>query len=147
MRILSFIVTALIAGAFGVLAVFAVHDVTSAPAAGSASGTTPSASVPPQGGSRNLLPPGGAGGAIPSTGPGQTVHLQIGGKVTAVSATSITLGGRGQQVTAAVTGATVVTGSVHDIGGVKVGDMVSAQITGTGGKLTVAALQDPASLR
>ena len=30
--------------------------------------------------------------------------------------------------------------------GVKRGDLVSAQITGTGGKLTATAIQDPASL-
>jgi hypothetical protein len=72
--------------------------------------------------------------------------MEIGGKVTAVSATSITLGARGQHVTAAVTRATKVTGKVGGITGVKVGDLVSAQITGTDGKLTATAIQDPASL-
>ena len=33
-----------------------------------------------------------------------------------------------------------------DLSGVKVGDLVSAQITGTDGKLTATAIQDPASL-
>jgi hypothetical protein len=68
------------------------------------------------------------------------------GKVTAVSATSITLAAGGQQVTAAVTGATKVTGRVSAISGVKVGDMVAAQITGIDGRLTATAIQDPASL-
>ena len=39
-----------------------------------------------------------------------------------------------------------VTGRVTSIGGVKPGDQVSARLTGTGGKLTVTAIQDPASL-
>jgi len=70
----------------------------------------------------------------------------MGGKVAAVSATSITLAAGGQRVTAAVTEATKVTGKVSSISGVKVGDMVTAQITGTGGRLTAVAIQDPASL-
>jgi hypothetical protein len=75
-----------------------------------------------------------------------TVRLEMGGKVTAVSATSITVGGPGRQVTAAVTGATKVSGRVSGIGGVKTGDLVSVQVTGTDGKLTATAIQDPASL-
>jgi len=47
-------------------------------------------------------------------------------------------------VTAAVTGATTITGTVHGIGGIKVGDEVSAQITGTASHLTATAIQDPA---
>jgi hypothetical protein len=49
-------------------------------------------------------------------------------------------------VTAAVTSATKVSGRVSSIGGVKAGDEVSLQATGTGGKLTATAIQDPASL-
>ena len=113
-------------------------------------GTGPSAGpggTAPGGGAGTVLPPGTGGGPIPTPGPGQTLRLEMGGKVTAVSATSITLAaGDGQRVTAAVTGATKVTGKVADISGVKVGDMVTAQITGTGGKLTATAIQDPASL-
>ena len=37
-------------------------------------------------------------------------------------------------------------GTVHAISGIKAGDLVSAQITGTDGKLTAAAIQDPASI-
>lgn len=73
------------------------------------------------------------------------LHLVIGGRVTAVSATSITLGARGRSVTAAVTGATRVTGKVSGIDGVRAGDLVSAEITDAGGKLTATAIQDPAS--
>jgi hypothetical protein len=70
----------------------------------------------------------------------------MGGKVTAVSATSITVAGPGHQVTAAVTSATKVSGRVSGIGGVKTGDLVSVQVTGTDGKLTATTIQDPASL-
>lgn len=144
MRIMSLAVTALVAGGFGYLGVAAFHDVTAAPAAGSAPSASPSAPSA-GGGSRTLLPPGSGGGSIPSAGPGQSVHLMIGGPVTAVSATSVSIGSGSRSVTAAVTRATVVTGNVHAIGGVKVGDQVSAQLSGGAGKLTVVSLQDPAS--
>lgn len=93
-------------------------------------------------------PPATASGAlpIPSTGPGETLHLEIGGRVSAVSPTSITLGAQGQSVTAAVTKSTTITGKVRDISGIKAGDLVSAQITSTDGKLTATAIQDPASI-
>ena len=52
-------------------------------------------------------------------------------------------GGDGPSVTAAVTGATTITGTVHGIGGIKVGNEVSAQITGTASHLTATAIQDP----
>lgn len=153
-RGVSLVVTGLVAGAVGFAVVAAVHEVKAGPAASDtpSSGASPAytgGAVPgggTGGGSATLLPPGTGGGAIPTTGPGQTVELEVGGKVTAVSATSITLGAGSHRVTAAVTKATVVTGKVHGIGGVKVGDLVSAQITGTDGKLTATAIQDPASL-
>jgi hypothetical protein len=143
-------VTALVAGAtgFGVVAV-AVHDAAAVP---TAAGSTPSSTAPDAGGT----PAGGAGsgnqrtpvagGAVPSIPSGATLRLEIGGPVTAVSATSITLGSGGREVTAAVTKGTKVTGKVTSIGGVKVGDVVSASITGTNGQLTVTSIQDPASL-
>jgi hypothetical protein len=141
-RILLLAVTAVVAAAAGFLVVTAVHDVSAGPA--SASGT-------PSGSPQGDLPSEGTGNGtgplqIPSAGPGQTLRLEIGGKVTAVSATSITLGARGQSVTASVTKATAVTGKVASIGGIKVGDLVSAQITGTNGTLTATAIQDPASI-
>jgi hypothetical protein len=119
----------------GVAAVFA-RGVSSPPTAAPA----PSSSAPfgaPGGGSGNGPPPGG-GGAV-----GQ---LFIGGKVTAVSSTSITIGTGGHAVTAAVTSSTRVTGKVTSIGSVKVGDLVSAQITESGGHATATAIQDPAHL-
>ncbi len=39
-----------------------------------------------------------------------------------------------------------MTGKVTSIGSVKVGDLVSAQITDRGGKATATAIQDPAHL-
>jgi hypothetical protein len=149
-RGLLFAVTALVAGAtgFGVVAV-AVHDAAAVPTAASStpSSSAPSAGSTPSGGagSGTQLAPN-AGGAVPSIPSGGTLRLEIGGPVTAVSATSITVGGGGRGVTAAVTKATKVTGKVTSIGGVKVGDVVSASITGTTGKLTVTSIQDPASL-
>jgi len=113
--------TAVLAAAagFGVVAA-ASHEVTGSPAAAS---------------------------ATPSAMPGATERLEIGGPVTAVSATSITLdGGGGQAITAAVTRATTITGKVTSISGIKVGDLVSASITGADGKLTADSIQDPASL-
>jgi hypothetical protein len=138
------VATAMIAAAAGFLVVTAVHDVSANPASASGSPTSSPQGELPSEGTGN----GGGTGAppIPSTGPGQTLRLEIGGKVTAVSATSITLGAHGQSVTATVTKATTVTGKVASIGGIKVGDLVSAQITGTNGKLTATAIQDPASI-
>lgn len=135
-------VVAVVAAAVGFLVVLAVRDVSATPAA--ANGAAPSASATPGSSGGNQLPQGGAPGALP--GSGQAEQVEIAGKVTAVSATSITLEGAGQQITATVTSATKVTGRVTSITGVKPGDLVSAQLTGTGGKLTATAIQDPASL-
>jgi hypothetical protein len=140
-------VTAVLAGAagFGVV-VAAIHEVSGSPAAASSS---PSATAPgygEPGNGQTLLPPQGGGGAIPTPGTGVEMSIQIGGRVTAVSVTSITIGGGVQAVTAAVTSATKVTGKVSSIGGVKVGDLVSATITGTDGRLTADTIQDPASI-
>jgi hypothetical protein len=76
------------------------------------------------------------------------MRILLTGRVLAVSRTSITIGGAGPSVTAAVTSATRVTGGVRGIGGiggVKAGDEVSAQLTGTAAHLTATAIQDPAS--
>jgi hypothetical protein len=71
--------------------------------------------------------------------------MEVGGKILAVSATSITIGGPGQSVTAAVTAETRFTGTARGIGGVKVGDFAAVTITGTNGKLTADSIQDLAS--
>src|SRR6266704_3238482 len=62
---------------------------------------------------------------------------------TAASRTSITIGGPGRSITAAVTASTRVTGTVSSISGIKVGDWVSAQIAQTGSTYTATAIQDP----
>jgi hypothetical protein len=56
------------------------------------------------------------------------------------------VGGGGHTVTAAVTRATSVTGTVTSIRGIKVGDVVSLSISGANGKLMADSIQDPASL-
>ena len=66
------------------------------------------------------------------------------GTVTAVSRTSITIGGPGHTITAAVTSATHITGKVTSLGGIKVGDHVSAQLTQGSGGVTAVMIADPA---
>jgi len=119
-----------------------------APVASAAGGATPSASAPASappstgsGAGPGALPglPGNAGG----NGDGQ-LRMLLTGRVLAVSGTSVTIGGAGPSVTAAVTSATKLTGRVHGIGGVKVGDEVAAEITGTPSHLVITTLQDPA---
>ena len=61
-----------------------------------------------------------------------------------MSRTSITVGGPEHTVTAAVTGATRVTGKVSAVTGIKVGDRVSAQITHGGTGNVAVAIADPA---
>jgi hypothetical protein len=68
--------------------------------------------------------------------------MMLSGRVLAVSDRSITIGGNGPSVTAAITRFTKITGAVSGIGGVRVGAEVSAQITGTGSDLTATAIQD-----
>ena len=147
-KIILLTLTAAVAAAAGFLVVTAVRDVSATPATANA---TPSAtpSSPAQGGLPTSGSGNGSGGGalpIPSTGPGQVLHLEIGGRVSAVSPTSITLGAQGQSVTAAVSKSTTITGKVHAISGIKAGDLVSAQIISTDGKLTATAIQDPASI-
>jgi hypothetical protein len=142
-RAIAVAVTAIVAGTAGFLVTTAVRDTSPGPAA--ASSSPPAAA--PSGGAQE---PGSGGtgpngGAIPTPGPGQLLYLQIGGKVSAVSATSITITGGSQQVKAAVTSSTKITGRVTSITGIKTGDFVAAQITDDGGKLTATAIQDPSS--
>jgi hypothetical protein len=92
----------------------------------------------------------GGGSAVPGGGPGagtgQAGSLFLIGTVTAVSRVSITIGGPGQTVTAAVTGATRVTGKVSAVTGIKVGDRVSAQITQGGTGNVAVTIADPPGL-
>ena len=137
-----FAVIAVVAAAlaFGVVD-FAIREAAGTPAA-SATPNAGGSGASPSGGTQ-FAPQGGGGGSLPS---GAAMRLLIGGPVTAVSATSITIGNGGRAVTAAVTSATKVTGKVTSIGGIKVGNLVSATISGTSGKLVADSIQDPASL-
>jgi hypothetical protein len=130
-------VVALGAGAGVALALGRGLDNSPAPSATPSS--QPSYGVP--GGSGGAVP---GGGTVPGGGGGPVGQGFIEGRVAAVSSTSITIGGPGQSMTAAITAATKVTGKVTSIGSVKVGDEVSAQITVSGGQATVTAVQDPA---
>ncbi|HTS97855.1 MAG TPA: hypothetical protein VMI33_14670 [Streptosporangiaceae bacterium] len=110
------------------------------PAAGAPSLATPSFGAP------SFETPGSSsgGGAVPGTGAGGTEQVFIGGTVLAVTGTSITIGGPDRSVTAVIAGSTRITGQVSGIRGVKVGDLVTAQITESGSRATVTAIQDPA---
>ena len=113
------------------------------PAAPTSSGSRPSYLTPGQPGG-NLHPGGNGLPAPPGGGTGGMGSLFMIGKVIAVSSGSITIGGIGHTVTAAITSSTRITGKVTSISGIRAGDDVSAQITESGGKATVAAIQDPA---
>jgi len=131
-------VVALAGGAGVALAITKGLDHSSSPSA--APSTQPSALAP--GGSGG----GPAGGGTVPGGSGSVEQMFAAGPVTAVTSTSITIGGGpGRSVTAAITSSTRITGKVTSIGGIKVGDQVSAQITeSNGGQPTVTAIQDPA---
>jgi hypothetical protein len=133
---------AVVAATVGVAAGFFL--VRGAPVASAAGGATSAAPAPASSGNGAGLPtlpglPGNAGG----NGNGQ-LRMLLTGRVLAVSGTSITIGGTGPSVTAAITSATRITGRAHGIGGVKVGDEVATQITGTPSHLVTITLQDPA---
>jgi hypothetical protein len=131
-------VVALAGGAGVALAITKGLDHSSSPSA--APSTQPSALAPGGSGGGPI-----GGGSVPG-GSGSVGRMFVTGPVTAVSSTSITIGGGpGQSVTAAITSSTKITGKVTGIGGVKVGDQVSAQITeSNGGQPMVTAIQDPA---
>jgi hypothetical protein len=141
-RPVTLMLIALAAAVAGAGAVLAVRDLSRPSSAAPAPSSQPSGAV---GG----LPGGsgapGANGALPGGSAGG--RLFVIGTVTAVSRTSITIGGSGHSVTAAVTNSTQITGNVTGIGGIRTGDEVSAQITQSGGKDSADAIQDPAQAR
>jgi len=126
------IVTGAAAGA--VVAAAVMHN-SSGPAA---NGQPPAVSQQQPGGN---VPPGG--GTLPGGG-GSGASMFVIGTVTAVSGTSITIGGQGHTITATVTSATRVTGKAAGLSGIKVGDQVSAQLTQGGGRVTAVTIADPA---
>jgi hypothetical protein len=102
---------------------------------------TPPASVV-AGSAPSAPTPASASASIPASARPGRLQVALTGRVLAVSRTSITIGGEGASVTAAVTGATTITGRAHGIGGVETGDEVSAQLTGTATRLTATAIRD-----
>jgi hypothetical protein len=143
------VAVAVMAAAAGVVAGFFL--VRCVPVASAVGRATPSASASAgRGAGPQTLPglpglPDGASGNSDGSGDGNgQLRMLLTGRVLAVSATSITIGGTGPSVTAAVTSATKITGSAHGIGGVKVGNEVAAQITGTPSHLVTTTLMDPA---
>jgi hypothetical protein len=134
--------TVIIAGAVAgaVVAAAVLHDFSNH----AASGQPPALSQQQPGG--NGAPAGGTlpGGALPGGAQGGSGSgMFVLGTVTALSS-SITIGGPGHTITATVTSATRVTGKVTGLGGIKVGDHVSAQLTQDGGRVTAVAIADPA---
>jgi hypothetical protein len=133
-------VVALGAGAGVALAITKGFDHSPSPSPSAVPSTQPPAVAPGGSGGSGLIPGGGT-----APGGGSVEQMFVAGPVTAVSSTSITIGGPNHTVTAAITRSTRITGKVTSIGGIKVGDQVSAQITeSNGGQPTVAAIQDPA---
>jgi len=140
------VAVAVVAAVAGVAAGFFLTR--GAPVASAAGGAIPSASPPVS------APPSTGSGAGPGTRPGlpgnaggngdEQLRMLLTGRVLAVSRSSVTVGGAGPSVTATVTSTTKLTGRVHGLSGVKVGDEVAAQITGTPSHLVITILQDPA---
>jgi hypothetical protein len=126
-RLLRLAVVAVVALIGGGAAALAVRDISS--------GSAPAATKPPA-----SAPSGGR------SQQGVTGSVMVVGRVSAVSAHSITVGAAGRSVTARVTGSTSFSGSVTAISGVRVNDLVAAQISENNGVATVTALQDPASV-
>jgi hypothetical protein len=134
LAVIAVAVTALAVGAGVALAVTGGSTPSSPPRA-----TAPSVTAPGSGSHRSGQIPGGG-----TSGTGGAEQIFVGGKVLAVSDSSITIGGPDREITAAVTRSTRITGRVRGIQGVKNGDLVTARIAQSGGAATVIALQDPA---
>jgi len=124
----------------------AANRASSSPPPATAPGGQPAAGTLPGGGGNGgggfVNGAGGAGG----NGAGE---LLMAGAVTAVSSTSITLGGgaQGHTVTAAFTGATQFDGRAKNASAVKVGDAVMVEIAGYGSAHpTVKSITDPAQM-
>jgi hypothetical protein len=140
------VAVAVVAAVAGVAAGFILTR--GAPVASAAGGAMPSVPAP------GSAPPSAGRGAGPRALPGlpgnaggngdEQLRMLLTGRVLAVSRTSVTIGGAGPSVTASVTSTTRLTGRVHALSGVKVGDEVTAQITGTPSHLVITTLQDPA---
>jgi hypothetical protein len=145
------VAVAVVAGVAGVAAgFFLTRGAPVASADGGVFGSTPSVSASASGPASGPASTGSGAGpqnlpGLPGSGNGNgQLRILLTGRVLAVSATSVTIGGAGPSVTASVTSTTKLTGHVHGLGGVKVGDEIAAQITGTPSHLVITTLQDPA---
>src|ERR1700728_228116 len=81
---------------------------------------SPSPSAAPSTQTSAVGPGGSSGGATIPGGSGAVGEMFVAGPVTAVSSTSITIGGPNHTVTAAITSCTRITGNATSIGGIKV---------------------------
>jgi hypothetical protein len=125
-----------------VAAVLIVGGLTGSPSAAGSASPAPAQGAPAQGAPGEGAP---GGGSVIGGGGGGGGNLFLGGKVSAISATSITLTGQGQTFTAAITSSTTFTG-VRGASGIKVGAEVTAQIIGYDtGHPVATAIQDPAA--
>ncbi len=131
---------AVLAAVAGAVLVLIITKGPSGPSSVANPGTVPSAAAPSPGAQNG--PAGGFPGGL--NGGGQTLFM--GGVVTAVSSHSITLGGQGHTVTAAITSSTRFTGQVKSASDIKPGDLVAAQITGYGSHPVAVVIQDPAQI-
>jgi hypothetical protein len=121
-----------------IVVLFAVNGHSAAPAAAAGPGNPAGGGAPVQGGGGGFYGGGGGGGG--------GNHLVMGGQVTKVSSTSITLGGQGHTITAAITSATRYTGSVKSASSIKPGQSVMVVISGYGSAHPVAqSISDPPS--
>ncbi len=136
LRLITMTAVALAAGLAGAGAVaLAARDSRGVPATAASPGSRPSW--------LNPAPPG-SGGVLPGPGSGVPATVFVIGRVTSVTNAALTITGPGRQITASFTGSTRVTGSTSGEGGIKVGDLVSAELTRRGGRITAIAIQDPA---
>jgi hypothetical protein len=129
-RLIRLMTTAVVAIAAGIGGALAVKDISSG------------ASTPPAAEHNSGQPNAGQRGQVPQAVSGSMV---VGGKVTAVSPRSITISAGPESVTARVSASTRFSGKVTGIAGVRVGDLVMAQISESGGVNSLVALQDPIS--
>ncbi len=150
-RLFVFAAIAVVAAAVGIAIALVLLKApsTSADAGSAAAGVTPSyAQQSPSSGTQGGSS-GGNGAGLPAlpplSGGGGGLQLMLNGRVAAVSGSSITLAGNGPDVKAAITSSTRFTGTVTSSKGVKVGDQISAQVSGSSASSLVAVdIQDPA---
>lgn len=110
------------------------------PSAGGSPGGTTHGGAPSSG---SASPGNGRHGAAPA---GRSTRIFVTGRVSALTAASVTIASGGPPVRAAVTPSTLFTGRVSGLAGVRVGDQVAATITVRTGRATATRLRDPAAL-